>query len=571
MQMQLKGQYVTVWRLIKAYWQSEKKLFAYLNLVFILLMTIMLVGFDVIFNYWYNYFYNALQAYNKAESVRLLIVFFALATLYIILAVYRFYIAQLFALRWRKWLTDQVVNRWLSNRSYYYLENFDERTDNPDQRIQEDCGSLVTYTIDLTMGFVSAITTFFAFIYVLWTLSGVLVLPLGTLGSIAIPGYLVWVSVMYAGAGTYLTYIIGRPLIGLNFEQQRREATFRFAAVDLRQHSEHVALYRGEKHEKTILERVFGRVLDNWYMIILRQKLLLWFTAGYGQASVVLPLVVALPNYFNRVFMLGGLMQTLSAFRNVQDSLSFVVNSFNTIAQWQAVAQRLTTFLNHMQETDAKAEENNKVQYSEGGQKIIAKDLTIKTPHGLLLLKNVNETFEYGKRYLIKGASGVGKSTFVRTLAGIWPFASGEIVYPKDQRIMYLPQKNYMPIGTLAEAILFPDKQHKAMESRLVDILRECHLEYLEPRLYQTAAWSEQLSPGEQQRIAFARVLLHKPDWVILDETTSMLDMANETYFYQLLRTKLPGTSIISVGHRPSLQEYHDTVIDMGEFAPGNA
>lgn len=564
---QLKDQHYTVWRLIKAYWQSEKKLFAYAVFFFILLMTVVLVAFDVIFNYWYNYFYNALQAYNKSEAIRLLIVFFALATLYIILAVYRFYIAQIFALRWRKWLTDQVVARWLSNRSYYYLENFDERTDNPDQRIQEDCGSLVTYTIDLTMGFVSAVTTFFAFIYVLWTLSGILVIPLGALGSIAIPGYLVWVSVLYASAGTYFTYLIGRPLIGLNFEQQRREATFRFAAVDLRQHSEHVALYGGEKHQKKILHRVFGRVLDNWYMIILRQKLLLWFTAGYGQVSVVLPLVVALPNYFNRVFMLGGLMQTLSAFGKVQDSLSFVVNSFNTIAQWQAVARRLTTFLNHMQETDAKASENNKVTYIKTQNEIIAKDLDISTPDGKLLLKDINKEFQHGKQYLIQGASGIGKSTFVRTLAGIWPFAEGEVAYPKDQRIMYLPQKNYMPIGTLAEAILFPDRHDAELKSHLSQVLKECRLEYLQPRLYQTAAWSEQLSPGEQQRIAFARVLLQKPDWVILDETTSMLDMANEDYFYKLLKRKLPKTSIISVGHRPSLKGYHDTVIDMGTFA----
>lgn len=532
-------------------------------------MTISLVGLDVVFNYWYNYFYDALQAYNRPAAVRLLMVFFVLAGFYIVIAVYRYYVSQLFGLRWRKWLTDQFIGRWLHKRAYYYLENFDEKTDNPDQRIQDDVGSLVNFSIDLSMGLIGAITTFLAFIYVLWQLSGDMKISLGSWGVLHVPGYLVWVGVIYALLGTFFTFKLGRPLVMLNFEQQRREATFRFAAMDLRSHAENVALYKGEHHQKSILHKLFGRVLENWYFIILRQKLLLWFTAGYNQASVVLPLVVALPNYFDKVFLLGGLIQSLQAFSRVQESLSFLVNSYTQIAQWQAVAQRLTTFVNHMNEVEDKAEKENNITVSrEKENEIITEHLTIQTPRHEVLLKDIQEKFSHGKNYLIKGESGIGKSTYVRTLAGIWPYAQGKITFPEKKKVMYLPQKPYMPIGTLSEAILFPDKTHPELTERLEQVMISARLEQFLPRLKEIAPWSQQLSPGEQQRIALARILLHKPDWVFLDESTSMLDLANEEHFYKTLKEQLPNCSIVSVGHRGSLDAYHDHIINIEKYAP---
>lgn len=559
----------TTWALIKLYWQSEQRFSAYVSVAVVLMLTVALVGVEVALNYWFNYFYDALQAYNKQAAIKLLLVFFIIAGINIVFAVYRFYISQLFGLKWRRWLTAQFVSRWLQKRAYYYLENFDEKTDNPDQRIQEDVNSLIIYSIDLSVGLVGAITTFCAFIYVLYRLSGTLNIPLGSLGVLHIPGYLMWVSVVYAFLGTFITLKIGRPLVLLNFEQQRREANFRFAAMDLRSHAEHVALYRGEQHERTILQGLFGRVLENWYFIIMRQKLLLWFTAGYNQAAVVLPLFVALPNYFGKVFLLGGLIQTIRAFGSVQDSLSFIVNSYTTIAQWQAVGQRLTTFVNHMTDVEAQAEKQDHLVFAKHAAKTInVKNVSVNTPSGELLLKGINEDFIHGSHYLIKGESGIGKSTFVRTLAGIWPYASGKITFPEHQKVMYLPQKTYMPLGTLAEAILFPDKEQPELASQLKDVLHRCHLDGLVPRLNETAAWSEQLSPGEQQRIAFARVLLHKPDWVFLDETTSMLDLANEKNLYKMLKTELPHCSIVSIGHRQSLDDFHDHIINMAERHP---
>ncbi len=563
----LRAAHYTTWQLIKAYWQSPERVSAYLFFALILIMTVSLVGIDVVLNYWYNHFYNALQAYDKRGAIQLLVVFFGIAFVYIIVAVYRYYVSQLFALRWRRWLTTQFIGRWLNDKGYYYLESFDPKTDNPDQRIQEDAGAIVTSSIELTTGLITAVTTMIGFMYVLWSLSGVLIIPLGSLGTLRIPGYLVWVGLLYNLIGSLLAFKIGRPLIGLNFEQQRREATFRFAATDLRVHAENVAFYHGEAHQKNILQRLFGGVLANWYEIILRQKKLLWFTAGFNQTAVVLPLLVALPNYFDKVFLLGGLMQSIQAFNRVQESLAFLVNSYSSIASWQAVSRRLTTFANHLNEVEIKAQTQNKLHVQEVPQNMIqASNVTISTPRQNILLKDINEKFIHGEHYVIKGQSGLGKSTFLRALAGLWPFASGGVLLPAKQSIMYLPQSPYMPIGKLADAILFPDHVDAALESELVEILRACRLENLIPRLHEEASWSEQLSPGEQQRVAFARVLLHKPDWIIMDESTSMLDLANENYLYQLLKTRLPHCSIVSVGHRPSLDAHHDHVVDMARY-----
>ncbi len=568
MSQRLEARPYTAWQLLKAYWQSDYRKSAYAFLGSVLVMSMCLVGMDVVFTSWYNYFYNALQDYDWRGARDLIFIFMFLAGIYMILAVYRYYLQNFLGLRWRRWLTHQFLTRWLEKRSYYYLEDFNDTTDNPDQRIQEDINSLVNLSLTLLVGMLSAIVSIFAFIFILWELSGVMTIPLGSFGSLHIPGYLVWVAILYAIIGTTFTFKIGRPLVMLNFEQQRREANFRFAAIDLRSHAEHVALYRGETHQKTILDKIFGGVLSNWYAIILRQKLLLWFTAGYNQLSVILPLAVALPNYFNKVFKLGGLIQTLSAFTRIQEALSFIVNSYTIIAEWQAVMRRLITFLNRVYEVEQEAEKNNGFTYSMIPKPIIStKNLMIFTPNGEKLLENITEEFVHGKHYWIKGNSGIGKSTFVRALAGIWPYGSGTISLPEKQNVMYIPQRSYMPLGTLQEALLFPDNVLPVSENELKKLLRDCDLPNLSNELQHVTLWSEHLSPGELQRIAFVRILLHKPDWVFLDECTSALDLAHEEQLYRLLKERLPNCSLVSIGHRPSLDEHHDHKIDLSRYA----
>lgn len=563
----IKAHPYTAWQLIKAYWQSEYKFTAYIFLIVVLVMSIALVGMDVVFNNWYNLFYNALQDYQWRDTLDLLAVFCFLAAIYIVLGVYRYYLQNYLGLRWRRWLTTQFLDRWLEKKSYYYLEEFNDQTDNPDQRIQEDINSLVSMTLTLTIGLLSAVVTFVAFIFILWKLSGTITIHLGSLGILHLHGYLVWVAILYAGLGTYLTFRIGRPLVGLNFEQQRREANFRFAAIDVRSHAEHVALYRGEEDQKTILGSIFEKVLENWYAIILRQKLLLWFTLGYNQISVIVPLVVALPNYFNKVFKLGGLMQSLRAFASIQEALSFIVNSYTTIAEWQAVVRRLLTFLNHIYEVeDAATVQNHFVYLSTSEDKIRAENVTILTPNHEKLLENINEEFLHGQNYWIKGPSGIGKSTFVRALAGIWPYGSGKIVMPSQKEVMFIPQRAYMPLGSLRDALLFPHSIYSATDEQLVKVLQACDLPNLINELDHVTRWSDHLSPGELQRIAFVRVLLHNPHWVFLDECTSALDLPHEEMLYQLLKKQLPNCTYVSVGHRPSLKAYHDINIDFTQY-----
>lgn len=560
----------TAWQLIKVYWQSNQRLFAYAMLATLLIMTVFLVGMEVVLTTWYNFFYDALQEYNYRNVIDLLVMFMFLAATMIVVSVYRYYVQQYLGLRWRRWLTERFLDRWLSKRNYYYLETFDKHTDNPDQRIQEDVGSLVLATLNLVIGLVSSITTIFAFIFVLWKLSGYLNIPLGKYGVLHVPGYLVWVGVIYSIIGTLLTFKIGYPLVSLNFEQQRREANFRFAAIDVRSHAEHVALYRGEDNQKTILEKIFSGVLENWYAIILRQKLLLWFTAGYNQVSVLVPLIVALPNYFNKVFKLGGLMQALSAFTRIQDAFSFIVNSYTSIAEWQAVARRLLTFLNHMDELEQDVRVKNHFIFLENADsQILVKDLTINTPQGDVLLQNINQALIHGKNYVVRGRSGLGKSTFIRVIAGVWPYGSGEISLPeKNKTIMFLPQTSYMPLGSLREAMLFPDKIQNVSDERLMELLKACDLSQLTSKLDEIAPWAEQLSPGELQRIAFIRVFIHKPDWVFLDESTSALDLLHEKEIYKLLEDQLPHCSIVSVRHRLNVEGYHDEEINLEAYGP---
>lgn len=567
MRLELEARPYTPWQILKLYWQSEERLSAFALLVVVFLFTIILVAFDVAFTTWYNYFYNALQDYNKRAAIDLMVIFIFLAALYIVIAVYRYYIQQFLALRWRRFLTDRFVNRWLYQYSYYLLENFNETTDNPDQRIQEDIGSLVISSLALAVGFLSSVITIFAFIFVLWSLSGEIVIHLGAWGILRIPGYLVWVGIIYAIVGTLFAFRIGYPLVSLNFEQQRREANFRYAAIDLRMHAENVALYRGERDQKSILSRIFSGVLENWYAIILRQKILLWFTASYNQIAVILPLLVAFPNYFNKFFKLGGLIQALRAFQQIQDALSFFVNSYVPIAEWRAVMRRLLTFLNHLYEVEKNAHEHNHFVFTPNASNaIVTKDLSIETPQGEKLLEHVNQVLEHGTHYIVKGDSGIGKSTFVRTLAGIWPYGSGQISLPEHKKILFVPQRPYIPLGTLRDALLFPHKKHEATDRELQELLEASHLPELKDDLNEVTRWRERLSPGEMQRIAFVRILLQKPDWAFLDESTSSLDLKRENYLYQLIKERLPNCSLVSVGHRPSLDAFHDVVIDLEKF-----
>jgi putative ATP-binding cassette transporter len=434
-------------------------------------------------------------------------------------------------------------------------------TDNPDQRIAEDLRLFVTGTLVLAIGGMRAVVTLVSFIAILWGLSGSVTLPVGGF-LMTIPGYMVWAALLYAIVGTWLTDRIGRPLVRMNFDRQRYEADFRFGLVRFRENTEGVALYHGEPDEMRNFRTRFASVVGNWWDIMRQQKRLTWFTAGYGQAAIIFPFVVAAPRYFRGEIPLGGLVQTASAFGQVQDSLSFIVGSYTDIAEWRSVVQRLVGFEEALDRVRAQAAARDGIQREDADVPTLAvENVDLALPGGTPLISGVNFALARGESALLSGPSGAGKSTLIRAIAGIWPFGRGEIRVPRGP-VLFLPQKPYLPIGTLREVISYPTPAGGLPAGELNDqVLREAleavGLPELAGRLDEAGHWALQLSPGEQQRIAFARALVQKPDWLFLDEATSAVDEAAETRLYQLVRDRLRGTAVLSVGHRSSLRAFH--------------
>jgi putative ATP-binding cassette transporter len=543
------------WTLIRPYWFSEDRWAGRGLLLLVIGLTLGLVYLNVLFNRWNNTFYNALQDKDYAAFWSQLIRFTWLAALFIVVAVYQLYLNQMLQIRWRRWLTERYLGAWLADGAYYRMQLTASETDNPDQRIAEDLRLFVSATLTLGIGGMRAVVTLVAFIGILWGLSGSLTIPIGA--GWTIPGYMVWAALLYATVGTWLTNLIGRPLVGLNFDQQRYEADFRFGLVRFRENAEGVALYRGEADELRSFRDRFAAVVDNWWGIMRRQKRLTWFTAGYGQAAVIFPFVVAGPRYFRGEIPLGGLMQIASAFGQVQDSLSFIITAYPDLAQWRSVVQRLVGFERALARMRADAASDG-VRRSPGAGEALALDrVDLRLPGGRPLVESAALDFQPGDSALISGPSGVGKSTLFRAIAGIWPFGSGKISLPRDGRVLFLPQKPYLPIGTLREVVSYPTPPGGINDAALREALEAVGLPALGARLGEAAHWALTLSPGEQQRIAFARALVQKPAWLFLDEATSALDEESEIRLYTLLRQRLPGVTVVSVGHRSTLRPFH--------------
>lgn len=544
-----------LWRLVRPYWFSEEKWSARLLLVAIVALTLGMVYVNVEINLWQNAFFNSLQDKKRDDFFNLLIRFSWLAAAYIVMAVYQLYLNQWLQIRWRRWLTDLYLHEWLDGRNYYRMQLTDRGTDNPDQRIADDFRLFIAQTLSLTLGFINALVTLVSFIGILWGLSGVLSFTLnGT--QVSIPGYMVWVALAYAALGTWLTHRIGRPLIGLNFDQQRYEADFRFSLVRLRENAEGVALYRGEEQELAGFRKRFANVVGNWIGIMKQQKKLTWFTAGYSQIAIIFPYVVAAPRYFSGAMPLGGLVQTASAFGQVQGALSWFIDAYTTFAEWRASVERLTGFHNSMQRAMDRHAGGGLEVVSAPNETLEAADLSLALPDSRPLLEQGALSVKPGESVLLTGPSGSGKSTLFRAIAGIWPFGRGRIRRP-DGPTLFLPQRPYIPIGTLRNAVTFPAAPGAYTDDEIREALRLCGLPELASRLDEEQHWTLQLSPGEQQRLAFARALLQRPAWLYLDEATSALDEAAEDRMYRLLKERLPDTTVFSIGHRPTLARYH--------------
>lgn len=553
--MEAKKLFHNFWILFRGYWNSEEKWRARGLLAVVLALGFAAVGFLVEINSWYKEFYDALQNYEEELFLPLIGEFLALALSYIVISVYAVYLRQLLEIRWRKWMTNSYLESWLKNQTYYRLQ---DSTDNPDQRISEDISQFVTLTLQLITGFLRQIITLVSFGIILWNLSGALDLEIGGT-EISIPGYMFWLSLIYATVGTFGVHQVGKKLIGLNFNQQRYEADFRFGMMRIRENSESIAFYRGEESENESLKDKFSYVIKNFRALMTKTKHLNFYVNGYAQLAVIFPFLIAAPRYFRNEIQLGGLMQISSAFGRVQDALSYFVESYDGIANLAAVINRLSGFTAHVEEVqkiESHVEKSNAEIFT-------VSDLTISLPDGHKLLKNFSGSLKNSESLLVTGASGCGKSTFLRTIAGIWFYASGKISLPENSRVMFLPQNPYVPLGTLRRALIYPSAEiNSPPDEKLREVLKEVGLPELIERLDDAEDWTLILSGGEKQRLAFARVLLTAPDYIFLDEATSALDEPREIEMYELLKEKLPGMTIVSVGHRSTLFKIHDTELN---------
>ena len=549
------------WQLFKGYWSSPEKWKARGLLTSVIALNLIMVYLLVRINDWYRVFYDALQAYDWASFWPLIGEFTALAFIYIVIAVYAVYLRQMLTINWRTWMTEQYLARWMHGQVYYRLQVLRSDTDNPDQRISEDINQFVSLTLTLLVGILKQLTTLGAFAVVLWNLSGAITVPVGGT-EFTIYGYMFWLSLLYSGLGTYFVHLVGKKLIRLNFDQQRYEADFRFSMMRVRENSESIAFYRGEMAEGVGFKERFANVIKNYWGLMRRTKLLNFYVNGYGQLAIIFPLIMAAPRYYAGEMALGGLMQTISAFGRVQDALSFFVESYGSIAELAAVIQRLSGFTEHMEESARVTSEIARSEHSD--DTLALQHLSIHLPDGVPLLTSCTLRFARGSHVLVTGASGAGKSTLLRALAGIWPYGSGTIDLPHGTRRLFLPQRPYLVLGSLRRALSYP-RTAAASDEEIARILKLVGMDHFAARLDDVDDWSRILSLGEQQRLAFARILLIRPDWIFLDEATSALDEAREHALYQLLYQELPNASIISVGHRSTLFALHDTELRLSD------
>jgi putative ATP-binding cassette transporter len=560
----------TVWRIAAPYFRSEDRWAGRALLAAVISAELAIVGITVLLNQWNSRFYNALQERNWDTFVTEITYFCVLAAIYTVIAVYQLYLNQWLQIRWRQWMTKHYLGEWLHQANHYRMQLQGDAADNPDQRMTDDVKLFVERTLGIGIGLLSSIVTLASFVVILWGLSNAA--PLHLFGrDFAIPGYLVWGALIYAVLGTVLTHLIGWPLVGIDYRQQQYEADFRFNLVRVRENSEQIALLRGDEAERERLLVRFGRVVENWLAIMSRTKKLTAFTASYSQASVIFPFILVAPAYFAGKIQLGGMMQTASAFSSVQGALSFFITIYRQLAEWQAVVNRLDGFEAGIAAGRQLTTRNDRIHVVQaaGDGAIDLKGLSVQLPNGRPLVNADGFSLRKDERTLVTGPSGSGKSTLFRAIAGIWPFGTGSIAIPAKATLMMLPQRPYFPVGSLRGAVEYPGQEGSFTASQISHALEAVGLPRLASQLDEQGHWNRTLSLGEQQRLGLARALLHAPQYLFLDEATASLDEPSEAALYALLREKLPATTLVSIGHRSTLDAFHQRNVVLARAGDG--
>lgn len=555
-----------------AYTVAERQFGAWLVAILIVINQAQ-VGINVRLSFFGRDWFNAIQAKDSVLFWKLLYtVFLFWAFIYIVSALVEFFIQSVMQINWRRWLTERYSARWLGNGGIYRMGLIGEGADNPDQRISEDIRNFVERTYGYSIRLLQQVSTLVSFSIILWTIPAQFPIP-GT--DIVIPGLAFWVAIVYSLFGTWITHKIGKPLVDLQFRQERYEADFRFSLARLREYGEQVALLRGEKAERAILAAHFRDLIVNFFRIVRRTLRLETFTNFYGQISPFLPYIIVAPFYFAGKLQLGHLQQTASAFGRVEGALSFFVNYYRSLAVYKAEVDRLTTFGKALEKARLLGAEPPHIEAmkAESGD-IVLDDLRLTLPAGREIVRADRLVLPKDKATLVTGPSGSGKSTLFRAIAGIWPYGTGAIALPDGAggarvSVMLLPQRPYVANGTLKRAASYPATEHDYSDEVVRDALGKARLEQFADRLHEEDTWGQRLSGGEQQRLAVAHALLARPDWLFLDEATSALDEKLEKSIYEMLKRELPDTSIVSIGHRSTLIDLHDIRLEMVPDADG--
>ena len=541
------------WMFAGGYLSPKRSIKPLLFFVLIVTLTLFSVRLSLVHSTWYNNMYTALQEFNQTVFWEQMILFCFIAGFSVAAALISYYLNQRFSINWIEWLNTELLEKWMDKRAYYKSQYMGNNLDNPDQRIQQDIQSYVKTTLSLSTGVIDAVTSMISYTILLWGLAG----PMSLLG-IEIPRAMVYLVFAYVIFTTLIAFWLGKPLIRLNFANEKLNANYRYSLIRVKEYAESIAFYAGEKVEKSRLYEQFRAVIDNMWDIVFRALKFSGFNLVVSQISVVFPLLIQVSRYFEKQIKLGDLMQTLQVFGKLHSNLSFFRNTYDSFAEYKATLDRLTGFHYSVEA----AQKQSKTDITDHPTDVIFQHLSVKSPMGKILIKDLNLTLTQGNSLLIQGQSGVGKTTLLRTIAGLWSYAEGKIFCPQHNTL-FLSQRPYLPQGNLLTALYYPDTTENVDLAKITRVLEQVQLAHLQDRLEQEQDWSRILSLGEQQRLAFARLLLHKPTVAFLDEASASLDEGMEYAMYRLIREELPNTTIISVGHRSTLVPLHQQQLEL--------